>query len=291
MRSETDKMMRNLPLSKKRQIARGVLEGLHGFQHRWRERTEVNRILDGIAQSDESTLVMLRGAAGVGISSILEEFSSKYHGQVIVVTPRIYTAKLNIIGQVLHSLFPFSNFRSHKHVPESLMQCRQADRRIIIFDDLDIISNQNDMENVIFDQLCKLTQSRARYKIIISTRNRNLLQNYSRVRGVKSLVISVSGIIPAADVSTVVQSFYDWCNHQYDTLTQSRSISRFSELNQDMPIDQLIYVCETLYCSELLEINIKYNGEVVNFADTPFTYKFFDYLHDLRHKIEYIAFS
>ncbi|MHC8381321.1 hypothetical protein [Pseudomonas sp. LB3P14] len=284
-------MKRNLSLSKKRQVARTVMEGLHGFQHRWPERTEVNEALDSIAKSDDTIFVMLRGAAGAGISSIFQEFSSKFHDEVIVVTPRIYSIRLNMIGHVLHALFPFSSFHSHKHVPESLIQCRQAARKIIILDDLDIISSQNNMEEVIFDQLHQLAQSPSRYTIIMSTRNRNLLKHYSKVRGITSVVIPVSGIIPAADVSTVVQGFYDWCNQQYDTEAQPPCMSRFSELDHDMSIDRIIYACETLYCSELLKIHLRFDGETINHMDTPFTHKLSDTFSDLRHKVEYKAFS
>ncbi|WP_248795871.1 hypothetical protein [Pseudomonas sp. MWU13-2105] len=284
-------MKRNLSLSKKRQIARTVLEGLHGFQHRWPERTKVNEALDSIAKSDDAILVMLRGAAGAGISSILEEFSLKFYDEVIVVTPRIYSTRLNIIGQVLHALFPFSSFPTYKHVPESLIQCRQAARKTIIFDDLDIISSQNNMEEVIFGQLYQLARSRGRYKIIMSTRNRRLLEYYSKVMGVTSMVIPVSGVIPAFDVSTVVQGFYDWCNQQYGTDVQSPCMSRFSKLDQDMPIDRIIYACETLYCSELLKTHLRFNGKTINFTDAPFTYEFPDHFSDLRHKVEHKAFS
>lgn len=284
-------MKRNLSLIKKRQIARTVLEGLHGFQHRWPERIEVNEALDGIAKSDDAILVMLRGAAGAGISSILEEFSLKFHDEVIVVTPRIYSARLNMIGQVLHAIFPFSNFRTYKRVPKSLIECRQAARKIIIFDDLDIISNQNNMEEVIFDQLHQLTRSLGRYKIIMSTRNRRLLERYSKVMGITSMVIPVSGVIPAVDVNTVVQGFYDWCNLHYGTEAQSPCMSRFSKLDQDMPIDRIIYVCETLYCLELLKAHLDFNSKTISFTATPLIYKFPDHLSDLRHEIEHNAFS
>jgi hypothetical protein len=284
-------MKRNLSLSKKRQIARTVLEGLHGFQHRWPERTEVYEALDGIAKSDDAIFVMLRGDAGAGISSILEEFSLKFHDEVIVVKPRIYSSSLNMIGQVLHAIFPFSDFRTYKRVPKSLIECRQAARKIIIFDDLDIISNQNSMEEVIFDQLHQLARSLGRYKIIMSTRNKRLLQRYSKVIGMTSMVIPVSGIIPAVNVKTVVQGFYDWCNQHYGTKAQPPCMSRFSKLDQDMPIDRIIDVCETLYCSELLKAHLDFNSKTITFTGTPLIYKFPDNLSDLRHEIEHNAFS
>ena len=284
-------MKDNLSNSKNRQIARTVLEGLHGFQHRWLERTEVNEALDGIAKSDDAILVMLRGAAGAGISSILEELTARFRDEVIVVTPRIYSSRLNMIGQILHALFPFSSFRSHKHVPESLIQCRQVARKIIILDDLDIISSQNNMEEVIFGELYQLARSPTRYTIIMSTRNRKLLEHYSTLKGATSMVIAVSGVIPAAEVSTVVQGFFDWCNQQYDTRAQSPCMSQFRKFYQDMPIDRIIYACETLYCSELLKTHLRSNGKKVNFTDTPFTREVPDHFSDLRHKVEFKAFS
>ncbi|XVJ50094.1 hypothetical protein ACDZ94_26780 (plasmid) [Pseudomonas sp. UBT] len=282
-------MKKNLSLSKKRQIARVVLEGLHGFQHRWPERTEVYEALDSIAKVDDAIFVMLRGTAGAGISSILEEFSLKFHDEVIVVKPRIYSSSLNMIGQVLHAIFPFSNFRTHKRVPKSLIECRQAARKIIIFDDLDIISNQNGMEEVIFDQLRELARSLGQYKIIMSTRNRKLLQRYSKVTGITNMVIPVTGIIPAVNVKTVVQGFYDWCNQQYETEVQPLCLSQFSALDQDLPIERIMDVCETVYCSELLKAHLDFSSKTIS-DGTLLIYDFFDNLSDLRHEIEYIAF-
>lgn len=284
-------MKGNLSHSKSCQIARTVLEGRHGFQHRWRERTEVNEALDGIAKSDDAILVMLRGAAGAGISSILEDLSARFCDDVIVVTPCLYSSRLNMIGQVLHALFPFSSFRSHKYVPESLIQFRKVARTIIILDDLDIISSQNNMEEVVFDELYQLARSPSRYTIIMSTRNRKLLEHYSKLRGVTSVVIPVSGVIPAADVSAVIQGFFDWCNQQYDTRAQSPCGSQFRKFYLDMPIDRIIYACETLYCSELLKIHLRSNGKKIIYTDAPFTYELPDHFSDLRHKVEYKAFS
>lgn len=98
-------------------------------------------------------IVMLRGASGAGISSILDEFSSKHPSGVIVVTPRLYDDKINIVGQVLHALFPLSDFPSHKRTPQSLLHLREADRKIIVFDDLDIITSQNGMQEVVLTSL------------------------------------------------------------------------------------------------------------------------------------------
>ena len=283
-------MKKNLSISKKRQIARLVLEGLHGFQHRWPERTEVYETLDSIAKVDDAIFVMLRGAAGAGVSSILEEFSLKFHDEVIVVKPRIYSSSLNMIGQVLHAIFPFSNFRTHKHVPKSLIERSQAARKIIIFDDLDIICNQNGMEEVIFDQLRELARSPGQYKIIMATRNRRLLQRYSKVTGITNMVIPVTGIIPAVNVKTVVQEFYDWCNQHYETEVQPLCLSQFSKLDQDMPIDRIMDVCETVYCSELLKMHLDFSSKTMSLDGTRLIYDCFDNLSDFRHEIEYIAF-
>lgn len=289
--SSLHKMKHDLSLLKKRQIARVVLEGLHGFQYLWPERREVIEALDRVANSDEAIFLMLRGAAGVGISSILEEFASKYRSQVIFVTPRLYSKRLNMIGQVLHALFPYSNFRSHTYVPNSLMQFRRAARKIIIFDDLDIISNQNDTHEVLFDQLQQLARCPSEFKIIMSTRNKRLLGDYCRVRRVKSMVVPVSGIISAADVKDVVQRFSDWCNGQFDTCVQFPCMSQLFKREQDMPIDRIIYACETIYCSELLKASSSFNEKMSDFTKKPTTSGSLYHVSDLRHAVEYEAFG
>jgi hypothetical protein len=284
-------MKHDLSLFEKRQIARAVLEGLHGFQYLWPERRDVIEALDSVANSDEAIFLMLRGAAGAGISSILKEFALKYRSQVIFVTPRLYSKRLNMIGQVLHALFPYSNFRSHKYVPNSLMQFRRAARKIIIFDDLDIISNQNDTHEVLFDQLQQLARCPGEFKIIMSTRDKRLLGDYCRVRSIKSIVVPVSGIISAADVKDVVRGFYDWCNGQYDTCVEFPCISQLFKREQDMPIDRIIYSCETIFCSELLKISNSFNEKMPDFTNNPSTSESLYHLSDLRHAIEYEAFG
>lgn len=281
-------MKRNLPLSKKLQIARMVLEGLHGFQHRGPERTEVEKALDKIAQSDDAILVMLRGASGAGISSVLEAFSSKFSEGVVVVHPRVYSVKLNMIGQVLHAYFPFSSFRTYNHIPQSLMQLNHSSRKFIILDDLDIISSQNNMDDVIFSELCQLAE-RGRYTILMSTRNRRLLAKYSEIRAVATMVIPVSGIIQAADVSRVVQEFFGWCNQKYDTQFQCHGMFRFNKLGRDTPIDRVIYGCEVLYCSELLKLTSEAN--MISYADFSFSSEILDSLSKLRNKAECQAYS
>lgn len=281
-------MKRNMPLSKKLQIARTVLEGLHGFQHRWPERTEVEKALDKIAQSDDAILVMLRGAAGAGISTVLEAFSSNFTEEVVVVRPRIYSMKLNMIGQVLHAYFPFSNFRSHDHIPQSLMQFNLSSRKFLVLDDLDIVSSQNNMDDVIFSELCQLV-SRGRYTILTSTRNRRLLAAYSEIRAVATTVIPVSGTIQATDVGRVVQEFFEWCNKQYGTQFQYDGLFRFNKLGQDMPIDRIIYGCEVLYCAELLSLTSKANR--VSYTDFSFSSKKLNSLAELRNKAECKAYS
>lgn len=280
-------MKRNLQVSKKLQIARTVLEGLHGFQYRWPERIEVKDALYEIAQSDDAILVMLRGADGAGISSVLEEFSSAFREKVVVVHPRIYTGKLNMIGQVLHAYFPLSSFRSYDHVPQSLMQLNHPSRKILILDDLDIISGQNNLDNVVFSELCQLVK-RGRYTILMSTRNRRLLATYSAIKGVASTVIPVSGIIQAADVGRVVQEFFEWCNQQYETQFQYHSLIRFNKLGQDTPIDRIIYGCEVLYCSELLNLPTEYNMK--SCADFSFSREMLSGLSELRSRAERKAF-
>lgn len=284
-------MKHDLSLFKKRQIARAVLEGLHGFQYLWPERRDVIEALDSVANSDEAIFLMLRGAAGAGISSILKEFASKYRSQVIFVTPRLYSKRLNMIGQVLHALFPYSNFRIHKCVPNSLMQFRRAARKIIIFDDLDIISNQNDTHEVLFDQLQQLARCPSEFKIIMSTRDKRLLGDYCRVRSIKSMVVPVSGIISAADVKDVVRGFYDWCNGQYDTCVQFPCSSQLFKREQDMSIDRIIYSCETIFCSELLKTSNSFNERMPDFTKNPSTSESLYHFSDLRHAIEYEAFG
>jgi hypothetical protein len=284
-------MKRNLSLSKKRQIARAVLEGLHGFQYHWPERTQVIKALDDVVNSDSGVIVMLRGASGAGISSILHEFSSKHQFGVIVVRPRLYDDRVNIVGQVLHALFPLSNFPSYKRTPESLLHFREADRKIIVFDDLDIITNQNGMQDVVFNQLKQLAEHPGNFTIILSTRNKRLLLEYSELTGAKNIVIHASGIILAADVKTVVREFYDWCNQQYDTDLLLPCELELGKPDQDIAIDQVISLCESLYCAELLDALLKPKGKARNFAITSSLFEIFHNLPELRHVVECKAFD
>lgn len=254
-------MQVNLSLYKKRKIARAVLEGLHDFQHRWPERNKVYATLDSIANCDQNLLVMLRGHPGAGISSVLEAFSAKYHNQVIMVRPRLYARQLNMIGQVLHALFPLSDFKLYKEVPNSLIQFGRAGRKFIVIDDLDIISSQNCMHEVVLDQLGVLTRAPGLFTVIMSTRNTKLLATHASLKHDTIVTIPVSGLIPAVDVTSVIHGFYHWCNQQYGTHIELPSLSQFSSRVEDMPIDRIVHAGETLYCSGLLAISSKFAGK------------------------------
>ncbi|ORC57900.1 hypothetical protein BZK31_17905 [Pseudomonas floridensis] len=268
-----------------------VLEGLHGFQYHWPERTQVIKALDDVVNAKSSMIVMLRGASGAGISSILDEFSSKHPSGVIVVTPRLYDDKINIVGQVLHALFPLSDFPSHKRTPQSLLHLREADRKIIVFDDLDIITSQNGMQEVVFDQLKELTRYPGNFTTILSTRNKKLILDYSELNRVTKIVVHVSGNIPAADIGAVIRKFYDWCNNQYDTDLLVPCDLRLGKRARDITIDQLINVCESLYCTDLLEILSRSNGRARNFATAPSLPEALYHLPELRHAAESKAFG
>lgn len=284
-------MKRNLSLNKKRQIARMVLEGLHGFQYHWPARTQAIKTLDDIVSSNGGMTAMLRGASGAGISSILDEFSLKHKLSVIVVKPRLYDGKVNIIGQVLHAIFPLSNFPTHKYVPQSLLHCRDADRKAIILDDLDIITNQNGMQEVVFDQLKQLARCPGNFTIILSTRNKKLLLEYSQLNPVKNVMIHVSGDIPAAEVKAIVRDFYDWCNQQYGTDLLPPYGLDLGDPARDVPIDQVISVCELWYCLELLETLPRFERMASSFSAIPSLPEILYHLPELRHVAECKAFA
>ncbi|WP_054893453.1 MULTISPECIES: hypothetical protein [unclassified Pseudomonas] len=244
----------DLSLRKRREIARAVLEGLHGFQYYWPERNEVYNALDALAQAKEAKLVMLSGQAGAGISSILEAFASKYHGQVILVTPRVYSERLNMIGQVLHAIFPFSEFRNHNRVPDSLIAFRKGGRKIIIFDDLDIITNQNNMHEVAFDQLNQLVGFPGYFTVIMSTRCKKLMRDYFAIKRTATTLIPVSGLVPASCTQDVINSFFERCNQQYRTNIHPSCMAGLGAPEADMPIDRIVFECESVYCAELLNL-------------------------------------
>ncbi|MCO7611451.1 hypothetical protein NJH83_14530 [Pseudomonas chlororaphis] len=281
----------DLSLDKRRKIARAVLEGLHGFQYSWPERAEVYETLDAMAEAHDPKLVMLNGQSGVGISSILETFASKYHDQVIVVRPRICSERINMIGQVLHAIFPFSEFRSHNHVPDSLIAFRKTARKIIVVDDLDIISNQNKMHEVVFDQLSQLAGFPADFTIIMSTRNKKLLRDYSAIKYRTTTLISVSGLISASSTKHVLQGFFEWCNRQYGTDVHPSCMAQYGKREADMPIDRIVFECESLYCAELLEVLSTFNEEGRGVEGEPSLSISHESLPQIRHAAECCAFD
>ncbi|MCO7572018.1 hypothetical protein NJH78_18700 [Pseudomonas chlororaphis] len=281
----------DLSFRKRREIACAVLEGLHGFQYSWPERSEVYDALDAMAEANDARLVMLSGHAGVGISSILEAFASKYHDQVIVVRPRIYSERLNMIGQVLHAVFPFSEFRSHNHVPDSLIAFRKTARKIIVVDDLDIISNQNKMHEVVFDQLSQLAGFPGDFTIIMSTRNKKLLRDYFAIKNRATTLIPVSGLISASSTKHVIQGFFEWCNRQYGTDVHQPCMAQYGKREADMPIDRIVFECESLYCAELLKVSPRFNGEEINLGDRLRLSISYEEVLQIRHAAEYCAFG
>jgi len=274
-KSGTHKVKGELSLRKRREIARAVLEGLHEFQYCWSERAEVYAALDSVLESNEASLVMLCGLPGVGITSILDAFARKYSKQVFLVRPRIYGGQINLVGQVLHSIFPLSEFRKYKRVPDSLVQFRQGARKIIVLDDLDIISNQNNMHEVIFDQIAKLRRHPGVFTIIMSTRNKKLLRDFIAIKHIPTVLIPVVGFMPATTARLVIRDFFEWCNRQYGTNVKLLGMAEYGTFKADSPIDQIIFECEALYCSKLLKV--------------PWTS--FVTVSELRHAIECRAFS
>ncbi|ESW36706.1 ATP-binding protein [Pseudomonas taiwanensis] len=281
----------DLSLRKRREIARAVLEGLHGFQHCWPERTEVYDALDATAEATDAKLIMLSGHAGVGISSMLEAFASKYHDRVIVVRPRIYAHRLNLIDQVLHAFFPFSEFRNYMRVPDSLIAIRQPDRNIIVIDDLDIVSNQNAMYKVVFDQLIQLAGFPSNFTIIMSTRNKKLLRDYLAIKRIRTTLIQVPGLIPASMTGEVVQCFFDWCNQKYGTDVRSLGMAPLGKWVVDMPIDRIVFESEALYCAELLKVSLKFDGSRKGLRDSLSSSSCFGEFAELRQAVEYEAFE
>ncbi|SUD69807.1 Uncharacterised protein [Pseudomonas putida] len=287
----TRKMKRDPSLRKRCAITRAVLEGVHGFQYCWRENTEAYDTLDAVAQSKESSLVMLTGHSGVGITTMLERFAEKYQDKVIVVRPRIYAHRLNLIGQVLHAVFPFSEFRSYERVPDSLIAIRQTDRKIIVFDDLDIISNQNAMHKVVVDQLIQLAGLPANFTIVVSTRNKKLLRDYLANKRIRTTLIQVRGLIPASMTGEVAQCFFDWCNEKYGTDVRPLGMPLLGRRVVDMPIDRVVFESETLYCAELLKVLPKFDGSRKGLSDSLSSSTCFYELAELRQAVGYEAFE
>lgn len=240
-------------LDARRDIARSVLEGRHGFQFRWDSWNQAHDALDSISKSTAGAVVMVRGPTGAGITSLLDAFVATHSMTVIVVRHDIFLSRVSLIDRVQQIVFPTSEFGWLKQVPKSLVEfVKLTNRRTIVIDDAEVIINEGDsLENLIGD-MCKFAMSAAGMQVIFSTRRAPLQNEFCKIKTVQTSDISLNGALTGQSWSDLKTQFCHWSNSRYGLNIRMQDWDKFATTADELEIDRALSLLEVLYCAALL---------------------------------------
>ncbi|WP_150636630.1 hypothetical protein [Pseudomonas fluorescens] len=240
-------------LDARRDIARSVLEGRHGFQFRWDSWNQAHDALDSISKSTAGAVVMVRGPAGAGITSLLDAFVANHSTTVIVVRHDIFLSRVSLVDRVQQMVFPTSEFGWLKRVPKSLVEfVKLTNRRTIVIDDAEIIINERDSVGNIIDDMLKFAMSAAGMQVIFSTRRVPLQNEFCKIKTVQTSDISLSGALTGQNWSDLKAQFCHWSNSRYGLNIRVQDRDQFATTADELEIDRAMSLLEVLYCTELL---------------------------------------
>lgn len=240
-------------LDARRDIARSVLEGRHGFQFRWDSWMQAYDALDSISKSAAGAVVMVRGPTGAGITSLLDAFIATHSATVIVVRHDIFLSRVNLIDRVQQMVFPNSEFGWLKQVPKSLVEfVKLTNRRTIVIDDAEIIINERSLLENLIDDMRTLAMSPAGMQVIFSTRRAPLQNKLCKIKTVQTSDISLTGALTGQSFSDLKAQFCHWSNSRYGLNIRVQERNQCATTADEFEIDRAMSLLEVFYCAELL---------------------------------------
>lgn len=240
-------------LDARRDIARSVLEGRHGFQFRWDSWDQAHDALDSISKSTTGAVVMVRGPTGAGITSLLDAFIANHSTKVIFVRHDIFLSRVNLVDRVQQMVFPTSEFGWLKRVPKSLVEfVKLTGRRTIVIDDAEIIGSDRDSTEDIINDMLKFSMSAAGMQVIFSTRRVPLQNLFCKIKAVQTADISLNGTLTARNWFDLKDQFCHWVDSRYGLNIRQHGEDLFATAVGALEISLAMPILEVLYCAELL---------------------------------------
>lgn len=240
-------------LDARRDIARSVLEGRHGFQFRWDSWNQAHDALESISKSTAGAVVMVRGPTGVGITSLLDAFIATHSTTEIVVRHDIFLSRVSLVDRVQQIVFPTSEFGWLKQVPKSLVEfVKLTNRRTIVIDDAEVIINERDSLENLIDDMCKFAMSAAGMQVIFSTRRVPLQNQFCKIKAVQTADISLSGTLTTQNWVDLKDQFCHWADSRYGLNIWGQGEDLFATAIGSFEIARAMSTLEVLYCAALL---------------------------------------
>lgn len=196
---------------------------------------------------------MVRGPTGAGITSLLDAFIANHSTKVIVVRHDIFLSRVQLVDRVQQMVFPTSEFGWLKQVPKSLVEfVKLTNRRTIVIDDAEIISNERGSAEDIINDMLKFAMSAAGMQVIFSTRSVPLQNQFCKIKAVQTADISLSGTLTTQNWSDLKDQFCHWADSRYGLNIRGQGEDLVATAIAPLEIAPAMSILEVLYCAELL---------------------------------------
>jgi len=230
------------------QVARTVLEGRHGFQYvgeSW--RNAFSQMLKFIQNEEGGQVILIDGPAGCGITTFLRAIVADPVFSGVSVTNNLYDYDITFIDRVCAAFSLLEPSVPLQDVPAYLAEFSfLTAQTMIVVDDLDVIvRNKVDSLNVA-EQIRKMTESRARFSFIVSTRSTSL-QQHIETSSSKFFRIGLKRQLNISSCTEVIEYFWRWNNSAFRLdIPMSETILSFCK-DADFEIDRVIDILQDVY--------------------------------------------
>ncbi|MEW5506796.1 hypothetical protein [Pseudomonas antarctica] len=230
------------------QVARTVLEGRHGFQYvseSW--HNAFSQVLQLIQDEEGGQVILVDGPAGSGITTLLRTIVADPIFSGVTVTNNLYDYDVTLIDRVCAAFSLLESSVSQQTVPAYLAEFSfLTAQRVIVIDDLDVfVRNERDFLHVA-DQIKKLTECRARFCFIVSTRS-PWLQQHIKTSSSKLIRIGLKRQLNISSCTEIINYFWRWNNSNFQLkIPMSRSVISLCK-DVDFEIDRVIDLLQDLY--------------------------------------------
>lgn len=230
------------------EVARTVLEGRHGFQYvseAW--RIAFSKILKFFEGEEGGQVILIDGPAGSGITTFLRAVVSEPVFSGVSVTYDLYEYDVTLIDRVCAAFSYIEPSVSQKDVPAYLAEFSYlTGRKVIAIDDLDLfVRNDRDLLHIA-DQIKKMTDCRARFCFVVSTRSTEL-QHQIAISSSKFFRVGLKRQLNISSCSEIIESFWRWNNKKFRLKTPMVGSVLTLCKEVEFEVDHVIDILQDLY--------------------------------------------
>lgn len=230
------------------QVARTVLEGRHGFQYvgeSW--RNAFSKILEFIQNEEGGQVILIDGPAGCGITTFLRAIVADPVFSGVSVTNNLYDYDITFIDRVCAAFSLLEPSVPLQDVPAYLAEFSfLTTQTMIVVDDLDVILRNKVDSLKVAEQIRKMTESRARFSFIVSTRSTSL-QQHIETSSSKFFRIGLKRQLNISSCTEVIEYFWRWNNSAFRLdIPMSETILSFCK-DADFEVDRVIDILQDVY--------------------------------------------